>query len=86
MATRRRREPKPWTALTKATWSLGLGVAGLVIAVCAVLAIVLGFLAWRDAEAEGTPRAASRGLLGMALGVIGLVTSVGWMLTLGGAF
>lgn len=86
MATRRRREPKPWTALTKATWSLGLGVAGIVIVACAVLAIVLGYLAWRDAESEGTPRAASRGKLGMALGAIGLVTSFGWMLAVGGAF
>lgn len=65
---------------------MGLGIAGLVIVACAVLALVMGYLARRDAEAEGSPRAAGRGLLGMILGAIGLITSIGWMITVGGAF
>lgn len=85
MTGRRRREPRAWTALTKATWSVGLGIAGLLIVACAMLALIMGYLARRDAEGEGTPRAADRGTLGMILGAVGLVTSIGWMVSVGGA-
>ena len=68
-----------------ATWSVALGIVGLVIVACALLAIALGYIARRDAAAEGTPRAAGRGTLGMIIGAIGVVTSIGWMAAVGGA-
>jgi hypothetical protein len=57
----------------KAVWSIGLGLAGLVLLVFAVLALAFGVIAHRELAADGEPT--SRADLGIALGVLGLITS-----------
>jgi hypothetical protein len=57
----------------KAIWSIGLGLAGLVLLVFAVLSVAFGVIAHRELAAEGEPT--TRADLGIALGVVGLITS-----------
>lgn len=84
VAAQGRSSRSTWSVDTKATWSIGLGLAGFLIIACGVLAILLGYLARQEASGDGQSGTRSRATLGMVLGMVGVLVSASWMLALSG--
>jgi hypothetical protein len=62
------------------TTALVLGVIGLVVPICALLALIFGVQLVRRMDAEGTTHHRGRAVAAEVLGVVGLALWVGWLI------
>lgn len=61
------------------TTALILGVAGLIVPVCAVLALIFGVQLTRRMDAEGVTEHRNRAVAAEVLGVIGIALGIAWL-------